>query len=125
MAAIARTVQAPLIVNGIGSAYLPDEGGVAGSCFRDRIQRKTGQEVGRYDKIHLVPWGEYVPFPKLFAFAHKLTGRVSRFTPGSERKVFLLDTQNGGMRRYGVFICYESVFADEVRQFARQAPRCW
>ena len=118
MAAIARTVQAPLIVNGIGSAYLPDQGGeqdyVSAIVFRE-----DGTEVGRYDKIHLVPWGEYVPFPKIFAFAHKLTGRVSRFTPGSERKVFLLDTQHDGMRRYGVFICYESVFADEVRQFAR------
>jgi apolipoprotein N-acyltransferase len=70
--------------------------------------------VGRYDKIHLVPFGEYVPFQKLLFFARKLTGKVSRFTPGEDRKVFLL---NG--HRYGVFICYESVFADEVRQFAK------
>ncbi len=41
------------------------------------------------------------------------------FTRGSERNVFLLPTQNGGSHRYGVFICYEAVFADEVRQFAR------
>ena len=41
------------------------------------------------------------------------------FTRGTERKTFLLDTQNGGSHRYGVFICYEAVFADEVRQFAR------
>jgi apolipoprotein N-acyltransferase len=73
-----------------------------------------GARVGRYDKIHLVPYGEYVPYKELFSFAHKLTGRVSEFTRGDERKVFRL---NG--HRYGVFICYESVFADEVREFAR------
>ena len=41
------------------------------------------------------------------------------FTRGTERNAFLLDTQSGGSHRYGVFICYEAVFADEVRQFAR------
>jgi apolipoprotein N-acyltransferase len=72
-----------------------------------------GSRVGRYDKIHLVPFGEYVPFSRLLFFARKLTGKVSRFDRGDERKVFRL---NG--HRYGVFICYESVFADEVREFS-------
>ncbi len=73
-----------------------------------------GARLGRYDKIHLVPFGEYVPFKNLLFFARKLTGHVSEFTRGDERKVFRL---NG--HRYGVFICYEAVFADEVRQFSR------
>jgi apolipoprotein N-acyltransferase len=73
-----------------------------------------GARVGRYDKIHLVPFGEYIPFHNLLTFAHKLTGRVSEFSRGDERKVFRL---NG--HRYGVFICYEAVFADEVREFAQ------
>ncbi len=77
-----------------------------------------GSRIGRYDKIHLVPFGEYIPFKNLLLFAHKLTGRVSEFTRGTERKVFLLPTQAGASHRYGVFICYEAVFADEVRQFA-------
>jgi apolipoprotein N-acyltransferase len=73
-----------------------------------------GARVGRYDKIHLVPFGEYIPYKNLLFFAHKLTGRVSEFTRGDERKVFRL---NG--HRYGVFICYEAVFADEVREFSQ------
>ncbi len=48
-----------------------------------------------------------------------LRAAFPRFTRGTDHNVFLLDTQSGGAHRYGVFICYEAVFADEVRQFAR------
>jgi apolipoprotein N-acyltransferase len=71
-----------------------------------------GSLLGRYAKIHLVPWGEYVPFAKLFSFAHGLTRNAGRFTHGWKRSVFRL---NG--HHYGIFICYESIFADEIRQF--------
>jgi apolipoprotein N-acyltransferase len=71
-----------------------------------------GALLGRYAKIHLVPWGEYVPFQKLFSFAHGLTRNAGRFTHGWKRSVFRL---NG--HHYGIFICYESIFADEIRQF--------
>lgn len=71
-----------------------------------------GGIVGRYDKIHLVPFGEYVPLQDLLFFATKLTREVGDFGRGTERKVFDL---NG--TRYGVFICYESVFPGEVREF--------
>ncbi len=72
-----------------------------------------GDFVGRYDKIHLVPFGEYVPFKDLLFFAGHLTRNVSDFGRGAYRKVF----RTGG-HRYGVFICYESIFADEIRHFA-------
>lgn len=71
-----------------------------------------GSLLGRYAKIHLVPWGEYVPFAKLFSFAHGLTRNAGRFTHGWKRSVFRL---NG--HHYGIFICYESIFASEIRQF--------
>jgi apolipoprotein N-acyltransferase len=115
---IAGTVHAPLVVGGIGwdRDQLTQQWLYYNSAL---ISDANGQIIGRYDKIHLVPFGEYIPFQRLLLFAHKLTGRVSSFTRGSMRKSFLLDTQNGGSHRYGVFICYEAVFADEVRQFAR------
>lgn len=67
----------------------------------------------RYDKIHLVPWGEYIPFHSLFSFAQSLTHEVGNFEPGSQRVPIQL-----GSTRYGVFICYEAVFPGEIREFA-------
>ncbi len=74
----------------------------------------AGVYKGHYDKIHLVPWGEYVPYKKLFAFADKLTQGVGNMDPGTERRVFIT-----GGHTYGVFICYESIFGDEVREFVK------
>jgi apolipoprotein N-acyltransferase len=71
-----------------------------------------GALLGRYAKIHLVPWGEYVPFANVFSFAHKLTRNAGRLTHGWRRMVFRLHGH-----QYGIFICYESIFADEIRQF--------
>jgi apolipoprotein N-acyltransferase len=73
----------------------------------------AGDWVSRYDKVHLVPFGEYVPFRRLFAFAGGLTKEVGDFQAGTSRAP--LDA--GGVK-LGVFICYESIFPDEVRQFA-------
>ena len=110
---LARTVQAPLIVGGLAADYSPER-----NAWLDynaaMVVGPLGERVGRYEKIHLVPFGEYIPFQNLLVFAHKLTGRVSTFSRGQERKVFRL---NG--HRYGIFICYEAVFADEVREFAQ------
>jgi apolipoprotein N-acyltransferase len=72
-----------------------------------------GEVRARYDKIHLVPFGEYVPFKALLGFARQLTAEVGDFIPGARRTVFDM-----GRYRLGVFICYESIFPDEVRQFA-------
>lgn len=73
----------------------------------------TGEIVGRYDKVHLVPFGEYVPFKSLLSFAGGLTREVGDFTGGVVR-----DPLQAGDQKLGVFICYESIFPDEVRRFA-------
>ena len=113
MAAIAQTDQTPLIIGGIGADYSQDQ-----QQWLDynsaMVIAPDGHRLGRYDKIHLVPFGEYIPFQQYLTFAHKLTGRVSSFSRGTDRSVFRL---NG--HYYGVFICYEAVFADEVRHFAQ------
>lgn len=70
--------------------------------------------TARYDKIHLVPFGEFVPFAEVFWFAGGLTEAVGTFDRGSSRMPLL-----AGGHRYGLFVCYESIFGDEVRQYVQ------
>jgi apolipoprotein N-acyltransferase len=73
-----------------------------------------GSYRGHYDKIHLVPFGEYLPFASIFQFAGGLVAEVGESDRGHYRTVFRPDGHG-----YGTFICYESIFADEVRQFVK------
>jgi apolipoprotein N-acyltransferase len=77
-----------------------------------------GEWTQRYDKVHLVPFGEYVPFPSLFSFAGGLTQEVGRSEPGTSRQPL-----DAGGTLLGTFICYESIFPDEVRQFANNGAQ--
>ena len=72
-----------------------------------------GQRIFTYDKLHLVPFGEYVPLREYLTFAGRLTADISDFTPGTEYRVGELP---GG--KFGVYICYEAIFPNEVRHFA-------
>jgi apolipoprotein N-acyltransferase len=78
----------------------------------------AGELVDRYDKVHLVPFGEYVPFKTIFAFAGGLTKEVGDFVEGGSRRPLPADGT-----KIGVFICYESIFPDEVRQFAAEGAQ--
>jgi apolipoprotein N-acyltransferase len=78
----------------------------------------AGEWTSRYDKTHLVPFGEYVPFKRLFAFAGGLTKEVGDFSAGTSRAPL-----DAGGTRLGIFICYESIFPDEVRQSAAQGAQ--
>jgi apolipoprotein N-acyltransferase len=71
-----------------------------------------GSVAGRYDKIDLVPFGEFVP--PFFSFVNRITREAGDFVPGHDIRI--LDTSHA---RLGVFICYESAFPDLVRQFSR------
>ncbi len=72
-----------------------------------------GLTRGSYRKIHLVPFGEYVPMKKLLFFVGPLVEAVSDFAPGTEATV--LDIGDG--RRAGVAICYESTYPTLARSF--------
>jgi apolipoprotein N-acyltransferase len=73
----------------------------------------TGEWTARYDKARLVAFGEYVPLRQFFSFADALTKEVGTFDHGVSRQPL-----QAGSTRLGVFICYESVFPEDVRQFA-------
>jgi apolipoprotein N-acyltransferase len=69
-----------------------------------------GGLVSRYDKVNLVPFGEFVPWP--FDFVKRITTEAGDFTPGTQVVVPPIDGH-----RLGTFICYESVFPNFVRRF--------
>ncbi len=73
---------------------------------------EDGSYAGRYDKMHLVPFGEYIPFKDFLFFAKNLTQQAGDMDHGQHRINFTTDDHS-----FGTFICYESVFADEVRLF--------
>jgi apolipoprotein N-acyltransferase len=110
LAALAQATNSYLVVGSLGQVN--DAKGQQHPLNSALVMDPHGAVLGRYDKIHLVPFGEYVPLQDLLFFATKLTREVGDFARGTERKVFDL-----GGTRYGAFICYESVFPGEVREF--------
>jgi apolipoprotein N-acyltransferase len=78
----------------------------------------NGEWAGRYDKIHLVPFGEFVPLRRYMPFMDMLTREVGEFDRGTSRAPL-----DAGGSKAGVFICYESVFPGEVREFAQQGAQ--
>lgn len=73
-----------------------------------------GRIQGRYDKIHLVPYGEYVPLKQFFPFIEKMVEGIGDFSSGKETAVLHFP---GGA--FGTLICYEIIFPDLVRKFAK------
>lgn len=65
-----------------------------------------------YDKIKLVPGGEYAPFARDIRAFRKLLRGAGGYTPGSERTIF---TADGG--KFAVLICFEGIFGDHARRF--------
>ena len=108
---VARATKSWIVAGSIGGQ--PSTDPTAKPFNSAGLINPAGEWTARYDKVHLVPFGEYLPFPRLFSFAGGLTKEVGEFGRGASRS-----SLNAGGERFGVFICYESVFPGEVRQFA-------
>jgi len=112
VSALARQSGSWVVAGSIGITPAMHSGGESSQIFNSAtLINPQGEWVGRYDKVHLVPFGEYLPFPQLFAFAGGLTKEVGEFERGASRTPL-----DAGGQRLGMFICYESIFPDEVRQ---------
>jgi apolipoprotein N-acyltransferase len=110
---IARQNQAWVLAGSIGIARASPSPQPTEIYNSGALVSPDGSWVSRYDKAHLVPFGEYVPFKSIFSFAGGLTKEVGDFSRGRSRAPL-----EAGGTRLGVFICYESIFPDEIRQLA-------
>lgn len=99
------------------------------------ISPESGVNLRRYDKMRLVPFGEYVPWRPLLGWF--VPPMIGDFTPGREAVVNTLrltakretvitpEASKTGIERttnfvrLGSFICYEAAYPDLVRQFVR------
>jgi apolipoprotein N-acyltransferase len=116
---MARNTKTWTVAGSIGTSGAPGAGGQTAPVYNSAAWiSPAGEWTARYDKIHLVPFGEFLPFPTLFSFAGGLTREVGEFHRGTSRRPL-----EGADQHPGVFICYESIFPDEVRQFADQGAQ--
>ena len=116
---IARATHTWVVTGAIGSTPVMQGGKPGSQVFNSAaLISPAGDWAARYDKVHLVPFGEYLPFPQLLGFAGGLTKEVGEFQSGASRAPL-----DAGGTKLGVLICYESVFPGEVRQFADQGAQ--
>jgi apolipoprotein N-acyltransferase len=116
-ALLQETARAEGIYLFFGNDDLEAEGDARRIYVGAKLLSPEGRLTARYRKIHLVPFGEYVPLQPVFTFggrfAAKLVQEVSDFTPGEEAVTGVVDGH-----RVGGYICYEAIFPGLVRRFA-------
>lgn len=108
--AISRDTRSFILTGSPTYSYNPGSGspGLFNSAY---LLTPEGVVTGRYDKVHLVPFGEYVPLKKLLPFLHKLTAGVGDFTAGPGA-IPIRYNQEG----VGVLICFEAIFPEIARE---------
>lgn len=88
-----------------------------------------GRIANRYDKMHLVPFGEYVPLSNLLSFVNKMVEGIGDFIPGDRYTVMTLPSRDdtpqranasAGPPKIATVICYEVIFPDLVRRFVNE-----
>jgi apolipoprotein N-acyltransferase len=106
---MARDAQADVVMGTV--TFMPQDGGRPRNSAI--VLNPEGRELLQYDKIHLVPFGEYVPDWAFPGKIGKITMEVGDFVPGSNYSVARMP--EGAV---GVFICYEAIFPQLVRRIA-------
>ncbi|HKI04304.1 MAG TPA: apolipoprotein N-acyltransferase [Thermoanaerobaculia bacterium] len=87
---------------------------VGESFYNSAFLLSASGQVARYDKRHLVPFGEYVPFRGVFGWMDKLARNAGEFRPADETVLL-----PWGGEKIGMAICYEVVFPEEVAEVVR------
>lgn len=111
---LTRRVQKQVAANGhwflIGSPSVSQREGRTLYFNSAYLLTPAGLVAGRYDKSHLVPFGEYVPFKNWLPFLGKIVEQVGDFQSGQKGSAIAWQST-----RIGVLICYEAIFAPLAR----------
>ena len=110
---VARSTNSFIIAGSMGIEHAGEPGRQPDVYNSASLIAPSGAWIARYDKIHLVPFREFIPFENLISFAKTLTREIGTFARGTQRNPLSEDDV-----KLGTFICYESIFPNEVRQFA-------
>lgn len=116
---VVREAQSPLL---FGSPALRHEEDGTPYLFNSAyLLTSSGQLGGRYDKRHLVPFGEYIPLKPLLFFLDKLVVGIGDFRSGTGPLTLSLSEEASNLTaRFGVAICFEVIFPNEVRQMVKE-----
>ena len=107
----------------------PGDGGDADIESRDvtssaYLLSPDGEIAGRYDKVNIVPFGEYIPLMDYFPFLSRLTPFSRSFVPGRRAVVLELPWRGAGSPiRFAALICYDDAYADLTNAFRRGGAR--
>ena len=113
---LAKDLNANLLIGGVALILVGDEQFYFNSAY---YYNKKGELVDRYDKIHLVPFGEFTPLKKYFPFLARLVPYEIGLTHGVKRTLFSLDTHSSGNFTFGTSICYEDTVSSLIRKFKK------
>jgi len=83
---------------------------------------REGQLVRRYDKVHLVPFGEYIPLRNLLSFLETIAP-IGDIAAGKEYTVFRVSDGPASQLPFSVLICFEDLFPELSRQFINRGAR--
>jgi apolipoprotein N-acyltransferase len=121
LAPVQRGFTAPILFGGLTWAEAPAD---APPGSPRRVLYNTalllgadGRVLGSYDKVHLLAFGEYLPFGELFPELYDALPQAGRFTPGEAAGVIPFRGH-----RLGLMICYEDILASFTADLARERP---